>query len=54
MTEIMAEVIVNTVMRDWQGRGGFDAFWEEIDDETRDEIIKTHIKKVQKILDQNG
>lgn len=46
MDKRTAEVIVDEIITDLTDRKGFDAMWDEIDDDIRDEIRDTWIKIV--------
>lgn len=45
-----AELIVKAVLDELDGRGGFDHWWEEIDRETRQDIVESLEHRVTKIL----
>jgi hypothetical protein len=49
---IFGHRIADAVLGDWLGRGGFDAYYEEIEPEIRDEILYEQRRLVAGLLNE--
>jgi hypothetical protein len=44
--------IVKDIMEELYGRGGFDSWWDDVDEETQDELMETLRDLVAEILNK--
>lgn len=47
----LAEKIVNAILEDQNGRGGFDDNWDSVDEDVKQECVSEWVKIVQKEID---